>query len=194
VHPREAWRRQYATQREPWRGPVHAAPLLEGLTGRVVELGAGGGKVGRALPPDALAVDWVREALPEGRAAVVADAAMLPLRDASVDALVAVHVLGHLLAAGRERAACEWARVLRPGGALVVEAFAAGDAREGSGTEVEAGTWVRGGIATHHFAEGELDMLLGVAGFTGAFVLEERRARWGVRRVWRGRLACAQER
>lgn len=183
---REAWRAYYATQREPWRGPVHAAPLLEGVSGRVVELGAGGGKVGRALSPDALALDWVREALPDGRPALVADVARLPLRDASVDAVVAVHVLGHLLKAERVRAAAECARVLRPGGALVFEAFALGDAREGTGEEVEPGTWVRAGLATHHFGLEEARALF--SAFAGELKVEERSLRWGTRRVVRGRL------
>lgn len=186
---REAWRRHYEARREPWRGPVHAAPLLAGLEGRVVELGAGGGKVGRALRADALALDWVREALPPRRPAVVADVARLPFRDESVDALVAIHVLGHLLGPDRERAAREWARVLRAGGALVFEAFAEGDAREGTGDEVEPRTFVRAGIATHHFSVAEVRALL--PGFGGELSLEERALRWGTRRVVRGLLLRA---
>src|SRR5687767_11472996 len=58
VDPREAWRRKHLREARPWSGPVHASPLLDGLPGRVVELGAGGGKVGAALPRDALALDW----------------------------------------------------------------------------------------------------------------------------------------
>lgn len=185
MDPRDAWRRRYATQPEPWRGPVHAAPFLAGLAGRVVELGAAGGKVRAALPPGTLGVDWVREGL--DAPAVQADVTALPLRDASVDALVAIHVLGHLSVADAERAEREWRRVLRPGGTLVLEVFAIGDAREGSGREVAPRTWERDGIATRYFAEGELEALF--AGWRTAVVAEERRLRWGTRRVLRGTIA-----
>lgn len=181
---RDAWRRHYATQREPWRGPLHAAPLLAGLSGRILELGAAGGKVGRALPPDALALDWVGEALPTGRPAMVADVTALPLRDASVDALVAIHVLGHL----EDPAAAlgEWARVLRSGGVLVLETFAVGDARDVPG---HAAT--RDGMLTRYFDERELRDHVAAAGFSGDLACEERTQRWGTRRVLRGRLVRA---
>ena len=166
---------------------MHASPLLAGLAGRVVELGAGGGKVGGALPRDALALDWAPEGLRDAsRPRLVADARTLPFRDASVDALVAIHVLGHLLAADRARAVAEWRRVLRPGGALVFEAFARGDAREGTGRPVEPGTWEREGILTHHFTDEEAAALY--VGWEGTLEKEERRLPWGTRRVLRGRL------
>lgn len=175
---RAAWQRKFARVPAPWRGPVHAAPLLRGLAGRVVELGAGGGKVSDELPPDALALDWIREAFPEGRPAVLADVRALPLREASVDALVAIHVLGHVEDPAATLA--EWRRALRPGGALVIEVFAQGDARD-----VEGHVAVREGVLTRYFGREELRALL--AGFEGDITLEERRLRWGVRRVWRGR-------
>ncbi|HVM46262.1 MAG TPA: methyltransferase domain-containing protein [Candidatus Thermoplasmatota archaeon] len=177
---RAAWLRKYATQREPWRGPVHAAPLLAGLRGRVVELGAGGGKVGAALAADALALDWA--ALPPGRPGALADVRALPLRDASVDALVAIHVLGHLDAP--ERALAEWARVLRPGGAVVLEVFAAGDARDVAGHVAE-----REGVRTRFFEAEELRALLRAAGLEGDVTPEERALRWGTRRVLRALVA-----
>lgn len=190
MHPRDAWRRKHRQEARPWSGPVHVSPLLAGLTGRVVELGAGGGKVGNVLPADALALDWAPEGLRDAaRPRMVADVRALPFRAGSVDALVAVHVLGHLLAEEREDAVAEWARVLRPGGALVVEVFAAGDAREGTGRPVEAGTWEREGIPTHHFSQEEADALF--VGWEGRLAPEERRLAWGTRRVLRGRLTRA---
>jgi demethylmenaquinone methyltransferase/2-methoxy-6-polyprenyl-1,4-benzoquinol methylase len=180
---REAWRAKHAREPQPWRGPVHASPLLADLPrGRVVELGAGGGKVGRALPSGAIALDWVAEAVRAG--GVLADARRLPFRDASLDALVAIHVLGHVLE--REAAVAEWRRALRPGGVLVLEVFARGDAREGVGRLVGEGTWEREGIPTRYFARDELRALLD--GFEGEIVEEERAMRWGTRRVLRGRL------
>lgn len=176
---RAAWQRKFAREPEPWRGPVHAAPLLAGVTGRAVELGAGGGKVGEALPSDTLALDWA--ALPPGRPGVWADAHRLPLRNASVDALIAIHVLGHLDA---PRALAEIHRVLRDGGLLVLEVFAAGDARDGKGNEVAPRTFEREGIATRYFEPETLRALL--AGFEGEPIAEERAFRWGVRRILRG--------
>ena len=178
---RAAWVRKYAAQREPWSGPVHAAPLLAELRGRVVELGAGGGKVGAALPRDALALDWA--ALPPGRPGALADVRALPLADASVDALVAIHVLGHLEAPAA--ALAEWRRVLRPRGRLVLEVFAAGDARDGAGREVAPRAYEREGIVTRYFEPRELEALLAGAGLAGEVALEERALRWGVRRVLR---------
>ncbi|MEA3201924.1 MAG: hypothetical protein QOE90_3352 [Thermoplasmata archaeon] len=186
----DAWRRKHAAQPAPWRGPVHSAPLLAGLAGRVVELGAGGGKVGAALPAGAVALDWAPEGLRDAsRPRVVGDVAALPFRDASLDALVAIHVLGHLLAPARQAAAREIARVLRPGGALVVEVFARGDAREGEGREVEPATWAREGIVTHHFEAQELRALF--PDLEGDITPETRAMRWGTRRALRARLTRA---
>lgn len=182
---RDAWRRKYVAQPKPWAGPVHAAPLLADLPTPIVELGAGGGKVGATLPEGTLALDWVAEGLPPARPALVADARRLPLATGRVGALVALHVLGHQLAPGREAAAREWARVLRPGGVLVLEAFECGDARAGTGLEVEPGTRVREGIPTHHFT---LDEVRALFPWPGEARVEARAQRWGVRRVVRARL------
>ena len=180
---RAAWLRKYATQREPWSGPVHAAPLLRKLSGRIVELGAGGGKVSDALPADALAIDWA--ALPSGRPGALADVRALPLRDASVDGLVSIHVLGHL--EDPAGALCEWTRVLRPGGALVLEVFATGDVRDPGAPGHAA---AREGILTRFFEAEGLRGMLRAAGLSGDVQLEERVSRWGVRRVLRGLLSA----
>lgn len=146
--------------------------------------------MGNVLPPDTLALDWASEGLRDAaRPRMVADARQLPFRSGSVDALVAVHVLGHLLAEARARAVAEWARVLRQGSPLVLEVFAAGDAREGTGRLVEPGTWEREGIPTHHFRQEEADALF--VGWEGRLALEERRLAWGTRRVLRGLLRRA---
>lgn len=181
---RAAWLAKYAREPSPWRGPVHAAPLLADLRGRVLELGAGGGKVGAALPPDALALDWA--ALPPGRPGALADVRALPMRDTSVDAIVAIHLLQHLLTPDRARAADEIRRVLKPNGVLVVEVPARGDARETTGRQVEPSTREREGILTHTFDETELRALL--HGLHGTLATEARTMRWGTRRVLRGRL------
>lgn len=186
VDARWAWRLKHQRQPKPWSGPVHAEPLLADLPGVVVELGAGGGKVGAVLPPGAVALDWVVEGLRDAaRPRVVADVRALPFRAASVDALVAVHVLGHLTGDDRARALDEWARVAKAGAALVLEVFATGDARALVGRPVEEGTREREGIPTHYFSEEELVGLL--RGWDGEVQVEERALQWGTRRVLRGR-------
>jgi ubiquinone/menaquinone biosynthesis C-methylase UbiE len=172
-----------------WSGPVHSTPLLAALPpgGRVLELGAGGGKVGRALPADALALDWVREGLRHAgarRPRLLADARRLPVRDAALDAVVAIHILGHLVGEDRRAALDEWRRATRPGGALVLEVFARGDARDGQGRAVEEGTWEREGVPTHYFDAAELTGLL--RGWEGEVLLDEQERRWGTRRLLRG--------
>jgi len=187
---RWAWQLKHSREAAPWSGPVHAEPLLTDLGARVVELGAGGGKVGSALSPQTIALDWVREGLRDAaRPRVLADARLLPFVGGCLDALVAIHVLGHLVGDDRRHALVEWRRALRPGGCLVLEVFASGDAREGVGRPVEEGTWEREGIPTHYFDVAELTGSL--SGWDGELIEEERRLRWGTRRVLRGRFTRA---
>lgn len=62
--------------------------------------------------PGAENVEWIRSLADE-----------LPFDDASVDAVVCTLVLHHLSTAGKKRAVAEMARVLRPGGMLIVADF-----------------------------------------------------------------------
>jgi ubiquinone/menaquinone biosynthesis C-methylase UbiE len=95
---------------------------------RMLEIGVGTGRI--AIPLTSVGYRYVgidlslnmmarlRERLGPGHevALVRGDATQLPLRDASVDGAVAVHVF-HLIA-GWERAIAELHRVIRPGGTL----------------------------------------------------------------------------
>lgn len=97
---------------------------------RLLEIGVGTGRI--ALPLVAQGYRYIgadistemmrrlRQRLPAGQAIDLAraDATALPLRTASVDGAVAVHVL-HLIS-GWERAVAELRRVIRPGGALAL--------------------------------------------------------------------------
>jgi SAM-dependent methyltransferase len=116
-------------------GPAYAAAVRDAgvpAGGVVADVGCG---TGRALPGlrDAvgpggtvLAIDVTREMLEVAReraaasraALVLADAERLPLADASVDALLAAGLVGHL--ADPVAGLAELARVTRPGGVLAV--------------------------------------------------------------------------
>lgn len=151
---------------EPYHGPA-PPPFFSALPAgaTVLDLGCGAGKSLRPLLGRGwrvLALDASPPAL--RRAAALApvaraDAAALPLGPGSVDAVRVHFLLGHLLPEERALAAGEVARVLRPGGALEVREFAAGDLRDGLGRPAGPGTWARGGIATHYFGPGGLAAL-----------------------------------
>ncbi|SHH57175.1 class I SAM-dependent methyltransferase [Halobaculum gomorrense] len=114
--------------------PAHAEDLRAGLAfahrpiERVVDLGGGTGRASRTLRDlgiDATVVDYsagmLRRARDDGLAAVRADAATLPVRDAGVDAVVVTDALHHF--PDPEAAVREVARTLAPGGVLVVREF-----------------------------------------------------------------------
>ncbi|HWG91410.1 MAG TPA: class I SAM-dependent methyltransferase [Candidatus Thermoplasmatota archaeon] len=175
---REAWEAKYQREPAPWRGPPELgilAPHLAALPpeARVLELGAGGGKtLAAARARDVVALDWARAGLARvGGPRVQASATALPFAPATFDAVLAVHVLGHLPHALRARAADEAVRVLRPGGLLLFADFAEGDMREAKGDAVpgEARTRQRdGGLLYHYFTEEELP------GLAPALTLTER--------------------
>jgi SAM-dependent methyltransferase len=104
--------------------PVEAVAWLVGDAQRVLDLGAGTGKLTEALVAldlDVLAVDPVEEMLEElevqvpGVPRILGTAEDIPVEDASVDAVVAGQAWHWFQ---RERAVPEIARVLRPGGTL----------------------------------------------------------------------------
>lgn len=90
---------------------------------RVVDVGGGTGRAARHY--DAVVVDAARGMLREGKRrgvdGVQGDAARLPLRDASVDAVTIVDALHHF--AEPLSAIAEAYRVLRPGGVLLIREF-----------------------------------------------------------------------
>lgn len=160
----DAWDLLYLQDRRLWKGRHDEVIPLHGT---VLELGVGNGKNLSALPPDAMVigVDFSRNALLSCIAhhsipLVQADVLHLPFRDGSVDGISASHILGHLDAASRSRAAAEAERVLRKDGLLYVSVFGERDMRYGKGVEVEERTFRKGnGIACHYFIEGEVESL-----------------------------------
>jgi ubiquinone/menaquinone biosynthesis C-methylase UbiE len=98
--------------------------LLPALTGRdVLDLGAGTGHYARLAQAQgarlAVAVDFTLEMVRSApKPAVVADAARLPLADASIDVVVAALLVSFV--PDLEAALAEAARALRPGGLIVL--------------------------------------------------------------------------
>ncbi|MRG60937.1 methyltransferase domain-containing protein [Agromyces sp. CFH 90414] len=104
--------------------PVEAVAWLVGDAARVLDLGAGTGKLTAALVAldrEVIAVDPVEEMLDElevqvpGVPRILGTAEDIPIEDASVDAVVAGQAWHWFIP---ERAIPEIARVLRPGGTL----------------------------------------------------------------------------
>jgi demethylmenaquinone methyltransferase/2-methoxy-6-polyprenyl-1,4-benzoquinol methylase len=91
----------------------------------VLDVAGGSGRVAAALDREAVVVDaapgMLAVARDRGLPVVCGDAARLPVRDRAVDAVVVVDALHHV--ADAEGAVAEAARVLAPGGVLVVRDF-----------------------------------------------------------------------
>lgn len=111
--------------------------FAEAVDGPVVDLGCGPGQVGafvRRTHRPVLGADltpgMARLAAERLDAVTIADVRCLPFADASVGGVVAFYSLIHLAHAERPVAFAELARVLRPGGRLLVAA------QEGEGTIV----------------------------------------------------------
>jgi demethylmenaquinone methyltransferase/2-methoxy-6-polyprenyl-1,4-benzoquinol methylase len=112
--------------------PARRGPLRSGLARadrrveRLLDVAGGPGRASDRLDvPERVVVDaaagMCRRARTRGREAVIGDAGRLPVATASVDAVLVVDALHHL--PDPDRALREAARVLRPGGVLVVREF-----------------------------------------------------------------------
>ncbi|MGB0653781.1 MAG: class I SAM-dependent methyltransferase [Thermoplasmatota archaeon] len=136
------WDRFYHQQEAPWRGERPVADLVAlAAGGRVLELGCGNGKLLAPLAQAGLDVvgldiSWNALRRLDNPHRVLADAAALPFAPGTFALVLDVHCTGHLGAKGRAAAHAEQARVLAPGGHLVVERLAADDLRAGQGAAV----------------------------------------------------------
>jgi len=157
------------------RDPTHEATLVESLAAaltdgaRVLDAGCGGGRAVLETLADeyeAVGVDLSVEQLALARerapAAALArgDLTRLPVADDAVDAVTALHSVIHVPREHHERAFAEFARVLRPGGHLLLTT-GVGD------WEGRNGDWLDSGAAmqwSFHGRERSLE-LLGSVGF-----------------------------
>jgi len=168
---RAAWDDDYRSRGQLWGGSSASLPDIPAGS-RVLEIGCGSGKTVGALVHrscDITAIDFSEKAVEITRRimmrytagdAVVADARHLPFHDNAFGYVVARHVIGHLRNEGRRAIARETARVLQPGGHLLLEVFSLDDMRKGTGREVEDATFLRGGgIITHYFTGPEVEAL-----------------------------------
>lgn len=110
------------TDREPLeRGLAEATRPMD----CVVDLGGGSGRAARVLSDSTLVLDASRPMLQSARSydleTVCGDVRTLPMRDESVDGVVSVDAVHHF--PDVEAVISEAARVLRPGGALVIREF-----------------------------------------------------------------------
>ncbi|MDV2482258.1 class I SAM-dependent methyltransferase [Methanoculleus sp. Wushi-C6] len=181
------WDDDYRRRGDLWGGAP--APLPDLPAGAaVLEVGCGNGKTLAALARlsgSVTAVDISPRAVAlarrhpgtAGAGFTVGDARCLPFRDGAFDAVILVHVVGHLPGPGRRSAAAEVCRVLRPGGTAFFRDFSVEDMRAGKGAETEQQTFRRGdGIITHYFTEAEAAEL-----FTPLAPVLVRTHRWQMR-------------
>lgn len=165
------WDKDYGRRGKLWGGAVHNLPSI-GPGSRVLELGCGNGKSFSALASRGLTVTAIdfspraalmshRVALQSGTGAVaIADARQLPFSAGTFDAVIAIHIIGHMCEKDRERIAKESMRVLSEDGMLWFSGFACDDLRFGKGMLVEPQTFERAnGTITHYFSEPEVQEL-----------------------------------
>lgn len=187
-----AWDDNYRRRGDLWGGAPAPLPDLP-VDATVLEVGCGNGKTLSAFARRSgrvTAVDISPSAIalarrhPSAAAAdlTVGDARCLPFRDGAFDAVVLVHIVGHLSEPGRRAAAAEVHRVLGPGGTAFFRDFSVEDMRAGNGVETERQTFRRGdGIITHYFTEAEAAEL-----FAPLIPVQVRTHRWQMRVRGRG--------
>ncbi len=175
------WDREYGGRGTRWARRNRELPgHLEGSL--VLEAGAGNGKtlwnILERRPAHVVAMDFSRQALRRLReeldpssqvSALRADLRCMPFRDGAFDSVVLHYVLDNMLAPERRTAVSEASRVLRHGGRIVFEDFAAGDFRQETGkrtSEPEPNTILKKkGLICHYFGTAELTGLF--EGFDG---------------------------
>lgn len=150
---KEAWDFLYSSHNRMWRGGADLSWIPIPKNARILDAGCGNGKSSRTLIDSGCsvvgvdfsekAIEYCREHLGERAEFVVSDLRELPFKDASFDAVLAIHVLGHMHEEDSSKAACEILRVLKKGGVVCGESFAPGDLRARSSEDMRNGILYR---------------------------------------------------
>jgi ubiquinone/menaquinone biosynthesis C-methylase UbiE len=163
-----AWDEDYTRRGGLWSGTIHDLPEIPSGS-RGLELGCGNVKTVwemirrgwdvTAIDFSSTAVALCRQVFPDpfqGQA-MVADARWSPFKNATFDAVFAIHTIAHMHAPDRKWIPDVVIRVLKPGGILFFCEFSTDDFRFGNGYEAEEATFRRGtNIITHYFSEQEV--------------------------------------
>lgn len=173
-----AWNSSYAKMGTQWRGRFDVSGYTEflDLSGNVLELGSGDGNTACALVPhcgnlfciDIAKTSFMTLGMKDPRFhRAVADARVLPFRTGSFSAVISRHVLTHAVPGDDIAMMRETARVLAPGGMVLIEVFSPGDMRSGKGKEIFPRTYLREeGLIWRFYLGQELDTLVKSAGLT----------------------------
>lgn len=163
---RDAWNLDYRMRGALYGGaPLPLPDLPPGA--RVLDLGCGNGK--HLMPMKSrgwkvVGIDSAEEAVricQEREDLIVGDACSLPFNNGTFDAVIGIHILGHLPERLRHLLIHEVRRILREDGAFYCTVFSRKDMRCGKGMEVEPFTFSRRRIITHYFTGEELSDLKG---------------------------------
>jgi SAM-dependent methyltransferase len=162
-----AWDTSYERKGPQWRGAARLERYLGelDLSERALELGVGNGNTAsqalKALGDELVCVDVSRTALrtlPRSMtnaakvSVALADARRTPFQEGTFSAILVRHVLTHAVEGDEALILAEVRRALRPGGRALIEVFAPGDMRFGTGTRLSEAAFVRGDT---EFREGE---------------------------------------
>jgi len=167
---RDAWNLRYQGRSRQW-GNARNWPSCIHKEGLILELGIGDGKNLRSRPDTSarfVGMDFSSEAIKacandhemSDVRLVIADACSIPFRDNTFSMIFAHHVIGHIPSGLQVCILDEIFRTLTPSGCVILTVFGTGDMREGSGTEIEPSTYLRGdGIITRYFSEDMIQKL-----------------------------------
>ena len=178
---REAWDTDYAMRGRRWARGHCRMPSFHPHE-RVLDAGCGDGNglaslacngdpsnMAGARCPEVVAFDFSRSAIGicahrfsqnEKVHLLTADAARMPFRAASFDAVLLFHLIGHASRRPRSEICEEVQRVVRRGGYVYLRVFSRADFRAGRGEEIEEMTFLRGdGTFTHYFLPEEIAAL-----------------------------------